>query len=113
MEKNSKTALKGTEFINNSTNPKNQKVMRKNINDTLEALEAMKKMFDHPSPESIESLEEEGFENFREMHPDFEPPIFDWPCQEAEATAEKPEGKSADNVMSAEETLPADASQKD
>lgn len=80
MRINTRTAHKGNENVNISTNFKNQEDMKK--------------------------LKEEGIKDIREIRPDFEYPIFVWPRPEAEAeVSEKTVDASEDDTKEAKNTL--------
>ncbi len=88
MRTKSQTALKGTESVNKSMNPKNQEAMKK--------------------------LKEEGIKDIREIRPDFEYPIFVWPRPEAEAeVSEQTVDASEDDTKEAENALSDGAVQKE
>lgn len=81
MRTKTKTAHKGNECVNISTNSKNQEAMKK--------------------------LKEEGIKDIREIRPDFEYPIFVWPRPEAETKvseqtvdASENDSKEAENTLS-------------
>lgn len=80
MRTKTKTAHKGNECVNISTNFKNQETMKK--------------------------LKEEGIKDIREIRPDFEYPIFVYPRPEAEAEAsEQTVDASENDTKEAENTL--------
>ena len=88
MNNKPKTAHKGTESVNKSITPKNQKAMKK--------------------------LKKAGIKDIREIRPDFDYPIFVWPRPEAETEVSEQTGDaSADDTKVAEKAVPDGAGQNE